>query len=164
MARPGSPGPKLTDLLGEILEQFRLVGEDIVRASTGKVVQFRPQAKRGGYGRSILVSYHRVKFALAWGFLPRTVDHRDTDRSNNEVENLRAATHQEQNRNRARPGGLRKSGLPRGVTRRRNGRFTAAATVDRKVLCLGTFDTAEEASANVEAYLKVEHGAFYRAA
>ena len=43
---------------------------------------------------------HRRAFLRAYGYLPAEVDHRDGDRRNNAIENLRPATRAENNRNR----------------------------------------------------------------
>jgi hypothetical protein len=43
---------------------------------------------------------HRLIFLMHNGFMPSEVDHIDGDKSNNRVENLRAATHAQNGRNR----------------------------------------------------------------
>ena len=49
-------------------------------------------------GTALLV--HRVVFALHKGYFPYMVDHINQDRSDNRIENLRPATHGQNNRNR----------------------------------------------------------------
>ena len=48
-------------------------------------------------GKLMLV--HRIIFLLEHGYLPEIVDHIDGNRTNNKIENLRAATKTENNRN-----------------------------------------------------------------
>lgn len=139
-------------------EHLRLTGEDIVRITTGNVV--RPPR-----GLVITVcgkqsaNYHRVKFALANGWWPTEVDHRDGDRQNNLLSNYRPATRQEQNRNRGPF--RRKHALPRGVYPSGN-RFRAMVQEGEKLRSLGSYDTPYEAAIVVRDFLKHLHGDFYR--
>lgn len=81
------------------------------------------------------------------------VDHIDGSKANNRRNNLRLCTSEENSRN---------TGLARnnttgvtGVNIRPSGRYFASITVNRKCICLGTFDTIEEASeARREAEIK----------
>lgn len=90
------------------------------------------------------------------------VDHVDGDALNNRRSNLRYATHAQNIRN-MRPRVGRE--LPKGVCfEPRTGRFTAEICHDYKRHHLGTFDTAEEASAaRVAAEMRL-FGEFRRAA
>lgn len=69
---------------------------------------------------------------------------------------LWAGTNTENHRDKARKGRgpKSKSGLPFGAKVQQSGRFQARARVDGKQICLGTYDTAEEASAVA---LKAKH-------
>lgn len=92
---------------------------------------------------------HRVAWALHHGAWPQAMlDHKDGDKGNNRLDNLREASHSLNNHNRA---GWSKSGF-KGVTKDRK-RFRAQIGGDGsgKPVYLGTFDTAEEAHA---AYLE----------
>lgn len=152
--------------LETIRATFRLEGEDVIRLSTGKVVQPPKQwppsvfIKWLGNRQQVTASYHRIKFALAHGWLPDFVDHRDVDFSNHLLDNLRAAT-RSQNQSNRRPV-PRKEALPRGVYRMKDGRFYAKINYRKRQTYLGQFDTPEDASAAVEKILKELHGEFYR--
>ena len=69
------------------------------------------------------------------------VDHIDGDRLNNDVSNLRIVTSRQNNFNRLNVKGYES----------RYGRFRARIMLNRKHICLGTFDTEEEAH---QAYLR----------
>ena len=71
------------------------------------------------------------------------VDHIDHDKTNNRLDNLRAATKSQNAANR--------STIYKGVDRRPSGRYRARIKVQGKHICLGTYDTEEEANAS---YLK----------
>lgn len=70
-------------------------------------------------------------------------DHRNGDRSDNRIDNLRATTASVNGQNRRSATKSSSTGLL-GVHRKRN-KFRARITVDRKEYHLGSFDTAEEA-------------------
>jgi len=69
------------------------------------------------------------------------VDHIDNNRQNNNLDNLRWITHSGNSRNRILKN---KTGFA-GVDLKPSGRFRAAISIDKKQICLGTYDTAEEA-------------------
>lgn len=145
-------------------EQFRLEGEDVIRLATGQKVTAKQQPSGYRYvtftsssGQKRLVRYHRLKFFLAHGYLPKLVDHRDRDRGNDLLSNLRAATKSENGMNAMRP---KPSGLPRGVFP--NGkRWRAEGTVSGKTHHLGTYATPEEAAVVAETWRRENHGEFY---
>ena len=109
---------------------------------------------------------HRVIWMMAHGFDPAelVVDHRDNDRANNRLANLRLATI---GQNRANACSNNQSGLPKGVHKKRNrfqDRFQARINVDGVRKHLGMFDTPELAH---EAYCVAAQkvfGEFWRAA
>lgn len=109
-------------------------------------------------GRRIARDYHRIKFLLGRGWLPKDVDHEDGDTFNNKLSNLRPSSH-EQNRWNTRSKGGR--ALPRGV-RARGGKFQAYLVEEGKQRHLGTFASAEAASLAVRRKSKELRGEFYR--
>jgi hypothetical protein len=79
--------------------------------------------------------------------LPLTIDHINSNPSDNRLENLRIATQRLQNLNQVPK--ARSSGLPRGVLRSRK-RYMAQIGVGGKSTYIGSYDTPEEASAAYE--------------
>lgn len=165
MAAQGSLGLILTEL-ELIRETFRLDGEDVIRLRTGKVVKppkrWPPAVfvKWLGDGKQFNLQYHRIKFALARGYLPDFVDHHNVDNTDHRIDNLREATRTQNQCNRRRV--PRKEPMPRGVQRAKTGsRFMAKVRYENVQHYLGTYDTPEEASAVVETTLKKLHGDFY---
>lgn len=112
-------------------------------------------------GRVYQVLLHRLKFYLANGWWPDRVDHRNLDRRDNRLSNLRAATHSQNMQNVSRPPGK----LPRGVCFVRHAKarpYNARPHVGGKAKSLGYYATPEEASEVVERTLREVHGEFYR--
>ena len=110
-------------------------------------------------------NFHRVHRLVSLAFIPLVpgcdfIDHRDCDRTNNSVENLRWVTHQENMQNRA----LAKNNTSgfKGV-RFDKGKWRARIMVDGKEIHLGRFDTAEEAVAVRSARANQEFGEFTNA-
>jgi len=91
---------------------------------------------------------HRIIFALHHGFLPVFVDHRDRNRSNNHIENLRAADVNENTHN-ASLSKMNKTGV-KGVREVRGGKFEARVAANGITLQVGTFSTLEEARIAIE--------------
>lgn len=104
---------------------------------------------------------HRLAWLYMTGEWPKQqVDHKDRNRSNNKWENLREASQQQNSANMRRPS---RSGL-KGVFSRTPTRWIASIAVDRRTIYLGTFTTAEQASAAYTAAAKKYFGEFARAA
>lgn len=111
-----------------------------------------------GTKETLLLS--RLKFYLAYGEWPAVVDHINGNTRDNRLDNLRAAT-QQQNIWNSRP--PRKNGTtPRGVVKKGD-RFEAGIKQSGKWTYLGTYNTEAEASAAYQAESKKRRGAFYRA-
>ncbi|WP_298951517.1 hypothetical protein [uncultured Methylobacterium sp.] len=165
MARRARTGPQLTREQ-QLLRDFRLDGDTVIRVSTGREVNPKPDAH--GYqhvktaagldGERFQIRLHRLKVFLRDGVMPPEVDHSDADGGNNQGSNLRPATRAQNARNRKRQSNALEY---RGV--RKHGRkWLAALTIDGVVHRLGTFDTPQAASAVVEGIAELEHGEFYR--
>ncbi|BAR47384.1 HNH endonuclease [Methylobacterium aquaticum] len=114
-------------------------------------------------GRRYQVRVQQIAWALHHGEHPSEgteIDHRDRVRDHNWIDNLRPATPAQNKTNMVRS--TKRSGLPRGVfhAKAKNGTFVARIGIDRKHRHLGTFRTAEEASAVYEAELARHRGEF----
>ena len=103
---------------------------------------------------------HRVAWALHYGDWPKgEIDHISGDQSDNRIANLRICLKTQNAWNR-KVSNRSMLGL-KGVSRNRN-RWVARIMVNKKAVCIGTFDTPEEAS---QAYAKAasqHHGEFSR--
>ncbi|MPZ29990.1 MAG: hypothetical protein GEV13_03155 [Rhodospirillales bacterium] len=151
--------------LAVVRATFALDGDELLRK--GKPVKHRANANKSPYksvefrlgNARVHWKLSRLKFFLAHGWLPPVVDHRNGDRLNDSLANLRAASYAQNNQNSRR----RKTrlGLPRGVER--NGkRFVARLKTDGRMKYLGTYDTPEAASLAVQEKSKELRGAFHR--
>ena len=111
-------------------------------------------------------AYHAARLAwlLATGSWPSLfIDHKDGDRANNRLDNLREATATENARN-VRLGARTSSGLKGASWYGPNGKWAAKIRVNGRLLHLGYFATPQEAH---EAYVKAalhHFGDFMRAA
>lgn len=89
---------------------------------------------------------HRLVFLWHHGYLPDLVDHIDQNPRNNKIDNLRAAD-KSSNAYNSKLNKRNKSGV-RGVSwDKTRQRWVARFKKDGKYLCLGYFDTVEEAAA-----------------
>lgn len=103
---------------------------------------------------------HRVIWAMQTGAWPKQIDHKNRDCGDNRWDNLREARQQQNLWNRSLP----TRELPRGVRKSPRGpRFVARATVNRRYIHLGSFDTPEEAHAAWLAFVEKERGEFLHA-
>ena len=108
-----------------------------------------------------LYSAHRLAWLLIHGEpIPDFIDHIDGDRVNNRIGNLRSATHGANMAN-ARLRRDNTTGV-KGVILRKDGRFMAYITHNKKRYHLGLHDTLEEATAMRLDAAEELHGAFAR--
>ncbi len=113
-------------------------------------------------GKCQLVKAHRIVWALHYGSWPADqLDHINMDRKDNRPVNLREATNEQNQRNRAcRAGSL--TGVKGVKFDRARGKFMARITVSGKEMHLGRFDTLNEASLAYAEAAKSLHGEFAR--
>lgn len=89
---------------------------------------------------------HRMIFLWHHGYLPKSIDHIDRNRSNNKIENLRAATATQNQGNRS----LSKTNTSgfRGVGwHKRYNKWCARISINGKLKNIGQFDSIEDAKA-----------------
>lgn len=103
---------------------------------------------------------HRIAWAIHYGELPyHRLDHRNLDRSDNRIQNLREASHRQNMANT----GLRsnnRSGF-KGVHRRADtGRYSATIKDRGCAICIGSFDSAEDAAQAYNTAAVAIHGEF----
>lgn len=108
--------------------------------------------------------YHRAIWLWHYGWLPKQLDHRDTNRSNNKIENLREGT-QKQNRANSHGRKIRNSGISsKGVhwSKKKYGTYKATIIHDGKYIHLGTFSSEKEAADAFDAATLKLNGEFGR--
>jgi len=91
---------------------------------------------------------HRLIYVYNNGEIPRNmvIDHKDQDKLNNNISNLRCITHGQNGQN----------WNPKGYTYTR-GKYWARITVNKKKISLGRFETKQEASDAYYAAKKIHH-------
>lgn len=131
--------------------------ESVIKQAIGRADVPGPKGYlRVRYGRRYFAA-HRIAWFLHYGVWPDChVDHRDLDRTNNAIENLRLASPSESQCNRRKTGKYLK-----GVSASKN-RFEARLTKNRKQILLGSFATELEAHEAYKAAAVVVHGEFAR--
>lgn len=121
-----------------------------------------------GYVRVGINRHQYMAHRLAWAYMlgrwpDDLVDHENRDRSDNRWINLRPATYAQNNRNRAYQGnssGLKGAYKKPGVKKKSSKHWSSSIQFEGKQICLGTFHTAEEASAAYAEAAKKYHGDF----
>ena len=102
---------------------------------------------------------HRLIFLMHHGYLPEFIDHIDGNKSNNLIENLREATHQQNQWN--RPVSKNSKTKIKGVCfHKASNRWIAQCSLNSKVNYLGIYITIEEAQKAVENFRFLNHGEF----
>lgn len=115
------------------------------RGAQGAVGSMAGSTRKDGYvevgffGRHLL---HRLIFLWHHGYLPDLVDHKDTDNTNNRIENLRPSDKVRNGHNSYKGYGSVK--LP-GVHKNSRGRYIATICIKYKTKYLGSFTSPEEA-------------------
>jgi hypothetical protein len=107
------------------------------------------------------VSAHRVIFLMFYGYLPKEVDHKDLNKSNNRIDNLRAATTAQNASNKA----IKRTNISgvKGVCwYKKYGVWRVQICVNRKVKHLGYFEDFELADLVATEARAKYHGEFAR--
>jgi hypothetical protein len=137
------------DRLRELLDYNPETGVFIWRVQSGR----QPVGSTAGWkqgGRIYIkvsghqVAAHRLAWLYVYGFMPKQqIDHINGDPSDNRITNLRDVSDIENKQNIRKPKAGNKSGYL-GVAPNKK-RWFAKITVNRQQICLGTYDTPEEA-------------------
>ena len=142
--------PTLEDMKKDLF--IDLDKQEITRLSTGNKLKFFLIGKKKNnqqyYGISFKKSglrVHRLFFYWKYGYLPDLVDHKDRNKLNNNIENLRELTKSENNKNADK----RKNGATskhKGVSWNKNERkWEARLKLNGKYLFLGYFNNEDDA-------------------
>jgi hypothetical protein len=123
----------------------------------------RAGASTGHGYRRIIVDYikhyeHHLAWLYIYGTYPNEIDHRDGNRSNNAIDNLRVCTRLENARNSQRQAG--ESGLKGAYLDKRTTRWYSHIQLGGQVKHLGMFDTALEAHKAFMVVVDLHHGEF----
>lgn len=123
----------------------RLVGKaaGYLNKQTGYRDVFFDLSQDNPIGKRRSIGVHRIVFCLHYGFYPPTIDHINGDRSDNRIENLRAATSCQNAANRMADA-RNTTGVP-GVRLHKDGRYEARVQFNGKRHQIGSFQTIEEA-------------------
>ena len=134
--------------------------------NTAKIGDVAGGPHNAGYNNISVDGKRYLGHRLAWLYMtgtfpPFTIDHKDTDRSNDIWTNLREATRLQNNRNSS--GWARsKSGVKGVYPAKALGRWEAKCEVLGKSTFLGTFDTIPEAKLAYDTYAKQIHGEYFK--
>lgn len=130
-----------------------------IKTSDGYAGCFRKDGYRVIRIDSVLMYAHRIVWALFNGKYPEQfIDHINTNKRDNRIENLRDVSVATNSRNQTKARSDNHSSGYLGVQRNHNG-WQACITTDRKRKCLGTYKTPEDAhAAYVEAKRKLHDG------
>jgi hypothetical protein len=110
------------------------------------------------FGPRLLLA-HRIAWAIHYGSWPeRDIDHRNTDKGDNSIDNLRLASRPQNNAN-----APSRTALPKGCYRLKGReRWYSQIKVNGRNVRLGTFATSEAAAAAFMRAHQAAHGEFSR--
>lgn len=141
--------------LMEVLSYYPETGWFTNRFSRGKAIAYQRAGTTAynGYRKIKLDNIEYAEHQLAWlyvyGYIPTEMDHRDGDRTNNAIGNLRECDGTQNKFNRAYATGI--SGLKGVSLDRRTLQWRSRIQVRGQEIWLGTYDTPEKAH---QAYLE----------
>ncbi len=142
--------PERVNQRGRVVPAFQIdkcFAEEVAKRSWHVSVRGYLSSGTKTNGRNKLTNLHRFVWEMSGRPHAEFIDHINGNVLDNRLENLRNATSLLNNKNnkQRKP---KKNGLPQGVSQRRpSSRFTANIVHRSQARCLGTYDTAEEASA-----------------
>lgn len=100
---------------------------------------------------------HRIIWELFNGPIPEgmLIDHKDGDKFNNRIDNLRLATRQQNNVN-----SVSRTKLPKGISKVGKDKYRVRITIDGKQTHIGIYPSIEEAKAVYDSLAFGLHGEF----
>lgn len=110
-----------------------------------------------------LYQAHRVIYLMHHGYMPRLVDHIDRNRSNNRIENLRAATHVQNGYNKSKLSS-NSSGYKGVSWCKKTLRWRASISINGKIKFLGRYGDVKAAALAYSLAAEKHHGEFARSA
>jgi hypothetical protein len=149
--------PARTNRLGSVVPEI-IVDDEFRAVLEGCKVFIRANGYPGLYYDGRLVSLYRLLWTLKYGSCPKMLDHINTNKLDNRLENLRPASFFLNNRNKKGKPANRRQDLPQGVAYQplNNGcanktPYCAQIKVRKKAKNLGGYATPEEAGAVYQA-------------
>lgn len=135
---------KRTDLIGKIAGCISLVRSDLRR-----VVVLNG---KGIFNAQLIFIYHK-------GYLPECIDHKDRNALNDKIDNLRAATKAQNNRNKSSAKNSTSKYL--GVYKRNdNGKWRSEIRINKKRISIGTFTSEIDAAKAYNNLAIIHYGEF----
>lgn len=107
----------------------------------------------------VFVRVHSIIFFIHRGYVPKEIDHKDRDKKNNRIENLRPSN-RKSNTGNTGISSHNTSGLKGASLNSRSGKWHAQIKINGKQTYLGRFDTAEEAARCYDAAARIHFGEF----
>ena len=104
---------------------------------------------------------HRLVFMYHYGYIPKMIDHIDNNKCNNKIENLREATHA-QNQQNSGISKLNTSGFKGVHFDKGTGKWMAKLQLNKKAYYLGLFKTSNEAAEVIKTERERLHKEFAR--
>ena len=153
----------------DIKEIFNYTNNELYwKTQPGSVKVYKPAGyinnHNGGYRviRINNVEYlaHRLIWCYHYGTWPTlTIDHKDNNRSNNNIDNLREATFSEQRHN-SKLRNDNTSGVKGISWHKSDKKWRANITINKKQIYIGSFSTIEEAEVKITAAREILHKKF----
>lgn len=126
----------------------------------------RSDSKREDFGYYVMridrkhIKVHRMVFLYHHGYLPKIVDHKDTNTRNNRVENLRDAGNKNNNYNQNIPNHNTTGYKGVATNNTRKWKYKSGIMLDGRTYNIGSYDDLEEAAQAYNIVAKILHGDF----